>query len=147
MAADAWVLYNKAIEYIGDGTHDLDTHTFKIALFTSTYVPALTDTSYAALSGELAGSFGYTTGGETLAGVTWTEAAGVVTFDATNPSWIASGGDLVFRYAVIYNSTDAGTALLCYSLLDNTPADITVTDGSQYVIQFNALGIFQAAAV
>ena len=36
MTADAWVIHDKAKEYMGDGTIDLDADTFKVGLFLST---------------------------------------------------------------------------------------------------------------
>lgn len=146
MAADNWKVYNKAKEYIGDGTVDLDNDTFKYALFASTYTPALTDTSYTTISGdEVASGNGYTTGGNAAVGVTWTESSGTVTFDSNDPTWTASGGSIVCRYAVLYDDTDAGKALIAYSLLDNTPADVTTTDGNTLTLQLAATGVFQVS--
>lgn len=149
MAADAWIMYNKALEYIGDGTIDLDTHTFKIALFTSAMTPNVATQSVLAdiTANQLSTANGYTSGGATLGTVTWTESSGTVTFDADDPSWTASGGSITARYAVIYDDTPTSPAdpLLCYSLLDNSPADVTVTDGNTLTIQLNASGIFTVA--
>lgn len=146
MAADAWKVYNKAKEYIGDGTFDLDNDSFKCALFTSSYTPAATDSSYTTISGdEVANGNGYTTGGVALSSVTWTESSGTVTFDFSDPSWTASGGSIVCRYAVIYDDTDAGKGLIAMSLLDNTPADVTTTDGNTLTLQISANGAFQVS--
>lgn len=142
MAADAWKIYDSFKEKMADGTCDLDGDTFKCALFTSSLTPAQTDDSYTALTNEVANGSGYTTGGETLTSVTWVEAAGVATFDCADIVWTASGGDIVCRYAVIYDDTAANKQLVAMSLLDNTPADITITDGSALTLQINASGVF-----
>jgi len=146
MAANAWVFYNEFTEYIADGTMDLDADSFKIALFLSTSNAATpTLSGLASITNQHANANGYTTGGVVLGSVTWTRAAGVATFDCADAVWTASGGSLVARYAVIYNdtvTTPVADPLICYSLLDNTPADITVTDTNTLTIQMSASGIF-----
>jgi|DEB0MinimDraft_3_1074331.scaffolds.fasta_scaffold16546_3 hypothetical protein len=151
MAADAWKVYNKTKEYIGDGTIDLDAGDgyFSVILATSSYTPALTHSTYADVSAaEVANGNGYTTGGDFPGTVTWTEASGTVTFDSADPSWTASGGNIVARYAVLVHVA-AGTGvpqstdkIMAYCLLDNTPADVTATDGNAFTIQLAATGYF-----
>lgn len=143
MPAGKWKLYDTAKLNIGNGTTDLDTHTFKIALFTSSSdANTLTETVYSGLTNEVANANGYTTGGNTLSGVTWTQTGGTATFDATDTTWTASGGSITARYAVIYDDTAATKPLVCVCLLDTTPADVTATAGNTLTIQFNASGIF-----
>ena len=142
-AAGKWKLYHSAKEYIGDGTIDLDSHTFKIALFQSTSnANTLTNVNLGDLTNQVAGSFGYTTGGNTLGSVTWTNSSGTVTFDAADTSWTASGGSITARFAVIYDDTDANDCLLAVCLLDTAPADVTASSGNNLNINFNASGIF-----
>lgn len=142
MAAGKWKLYESAKEFIGDGTIDLDTHTFKIALFLSTSnCNTLTHDQLADLTNEHANANGYTTGGNTLGSVTWTRSGGTTTFDAADASWTASGGSIVARFAVIYDDTAAGDELVAVCLLDTTPADVTATTGNTFPITFNASGI------
>ena len=81
------------------------------------------------------------TGGEsitlTLAGTT------TVTVDiATDPVWTASGGSIVARFAVIY---EVSGNVLCYCLLDDTPADVTATDTNTLTVAANASGVFTLA--
>lgn len=146
MAADKWRVYNKWKEYMSDGTVDMDADTFKMALFTSASNAAtLTLDNFAALTNQVAGGNGYTAGGETLTTVTWNESSGTVTFDADNVVWTASGGSITARFAVIYDDTVATPvvdALVAYCLMDNTPADVTATDGNTLTVQINASGIF-----
>lgn len=142
-AAGKWKLYNAAKFGIGSGLIDLDSHTFKCALYTSSSnANTLTNTLLADLTNELANGSGYTTGGTTLTGVTWTNSSGTITFDCADPTWIASGGSLTFRYAVIYDDTASGKPLLCVCLLDTAPANITVPSGNQFIITINASGAF-----
>ena len=141
MTADAWLIYDTFIERLGDGGHDLDTDTFNIALFLSTSNCAtLTHDVLGDLDNQHANANGYLTGGQALDSVTWTEAAGTTTFDCAAEVFTASGGSIVCRFAVIYNT--AGDLLVANALLDNTPADITATDGNTLTITPHATGLF-----
>ena len=148
MAADKWIIYDTFKEFMGDGGIDLDTDTFKLQLHLSTYVPnRSTQELKADLTNEHANANGYTTGGVTLGSVTWTEVTGTITFDSADPAFTASGGSIVCRFAVILDDTPTTPLkpLVGYSLLDNAPADVTVTDANTLTIQINASGIFTLA--
>lgn len=151
MAAGKWKTYDFAKKYIGDGTIDLDeTTNWKMALFLST---SNADTLgvgtgiFADLTAEHAAANGYTAGGVALSGITWTRAAGTLTFDAADlaPGWTAAGGSIVFRFGVIYKDATVNTIvkpLLCVCLADTTPADVTTTDGNTLTWTMNASGLF-----
>ena len=149
MAADAWDFYNVFTEQIADGTMDLDNDAFKMALFLSTSNCAtLTLTGYASFTNEHAIANGYTTGGEALDNVAWTRTAGSTKLDCDNEVWTASGGSITCRFAAIYDdtvTTPVADPPVCYSLLDNTPADVTATDGNTLTIAIHASGIFTLA--
>lgn len=121
MAQGALTLFEEFSLNIGDGKHDLDTHVFKLALIDNTLAPAASDvTPILADYTEVTGT-GYTAGGETLT-ITWTEAGGVATFDATGDpaaSWTknASGPNDIF-YGLIYNDTEASDT--CVAFIDMT---------------------------
>ena len=140
-------LYHEFKKYLADGTIDLDTHTFKVMLTTSTYTPsAANHTVKADVTNELSTANGYTAGGEALGSVTWAETGagtGVFKFDAADTVWTASGAGITARYAVIYDDTPTSPAdpLVAYILLDTTPADVTVTAGNTLTLQWNASGI------
>lgn len=126
---------------------DVSTATFNVTLHSSSFVPdAEADVVYADVSNELSTANGYTNGGQALGSVTWTQSTTTVTLDALDTTWTASGGPITARYAVIravgtFNSqTDP---LVCYILLDTTPADVTATDGNPLTLQWNASGIFR----
>ena len=147
MAADAWVVYNEFKTNLGEKLFDLSSDTFKMALFLSTSNcgdAALATAQYTTLTNQHASAYGYTTGGATVA-PTWTESSGTVTFDTANAAWTASGGSIVCRYAVIYDDSATNKDLVCYSLLDNAPADITVTTGNTLTVSINASGVFTLA--
>jgi len=140
MAAGSWTFPSASRKKLIDGTFDLDTDTFKMALFLSTSNIGSGSTTYAGLTNEHANGNGYTTGGQTLTmSVTGTTT---VTVDCDDQVWTASGGSIVARFAVIYES--AGD-VLCYCLLDSSPADVTATSGNTLTIAINASGIFTLA--
>lgn len=145
MAAGNWQIYNEFKESMADGTLDLDGHTFYMALFLSTSNcgdVALATAQYATLTNEHSNANGYTTGGTTVGTGQWTRASGTVTFDVNDATWTASGGSIVARFAVIYSNTAGNKDLVCYCLLDSTPADVTVTTGNQLKVEINAAGVF-----
>jgi hypothetical protein len=150
MAADNWKRYNKFPEYMGDGSMDMDNDTFNLALFLSTSNCAtLTHDDYGDLTNEHANQYGYTTGGQALDSVTWTESSGTITLDSANEVFTASGGPITCRFGVIYDDTmssPVADGLVCYSLLDNTPADVTATDGNTLTVAMHASGIITVSA-
>jgi hypothetical protein len=140
-AAGAWTFTNGGRTKLLDGTFDIDSDSWKMALFLSTSNIGATSTTYAGVTNEHANANGYTTGGIavtlTLAGTT------TVTVDiSSDPTWTASGGSIVARFAVIY---EVSGNVLCYCLLDSTPADVTVTDGNTLTVQISASGVFTLA--
>lgn len=141
MAAGAWTFPNTARTDLLNGTFDIDTDSWKCALFLSTSNIGSGSTTYAGLTNEHANANGYTTGGIaitlTLSGTT------TVTVDiSTDPVWTASGGSIVARFAVIY---EVAGRVLCYCLLDSTPADVTVTTGNTLTVATNVSGVLTLA--
>jgi hypothetical protein len=142
MAAGAWTIYDQFSYKLGTKTVNLSLDTMKIALYQSTSNvgnKALATATYASATNEVANANGYTAGGAAAA-ATWVNASGTETFDCADVSWTASGGSIVARYAVIYDSTTGD--LIAYSLLDTTPADVTIASGSTLQLQINVAGVF-----
>ena len=140
-AAGAWTFTNGGRTSLLNGTFDIDSDTWKMALFLSTSNIGAASTTYAGVTNEHANANGYTTGGNaitlTLAGTT------TVTVDiSTDPVWTASGGSIVARFAVIY---EVAGNVLCYCLLDSAPADVTVTTGNTLTVAAHASGVFTLA--
>ena len=137
MAAGTWTFPNGVRQKLLNGQF-LDADSYKMALFLSTSNIGAASTTYAGVTNEHANANGYVTGGLavdiTFAGTT------TITVDiATDPVWTASGGSIVARFAVIY---EVGGDVLCYCLLDSTPADVTVTTGNTLTVAAHASGVF-----
>lgn len=139
------VLYNKWKLYLAT-VANLATDTFKIGLTTSSYTPsASTHYQISDITNEVSGN-GYAR--QTLGSVTWNEAAGTVTFDFTDPVFgPATPSSIVARYYFIYDdtTTSPADALVCYGLLDSSPADVTTTAGNSLTFNVNAAGLFTLA--
>lgn len=99
--------YATFIEGLGAGQFNLTTDTLKVMLTTSAYNPNQDTHKFVTdVTNEVSSSgTGYTTGGNTLAGVTWT-------YDAPNKRMVLGADAVVFtgvtlttRYGVIYKST------------------------------------------
>ena len=149
MAADAWDFYNEFTEFVGDGTIDLDADTFNLGLYLSTSNAAtLTLSGRAAVTNQHATANGYTQPGSDLDSVTWNRSGGTTTFDSADEVFTASGGDIVCRFAVIDDdtvTTPVADPLMAFSLLDNTPANVTATDTNTLTIAMHGSGIMTLA--
>jgi hypothetical protein len=148
MAAGTFTVLNKAKKKLVDGTFDLDTHVWKVALCTSTFTPTAafagtsTDARYADLTGEVVGT-GYTAGGATLASVTVVESSGTLTFDAADISWTSS--TFSAKWAVIYSNTDTNKGILGYFDIETGNGSGLSPANGTFSIVWNAAGIFTLA--
>lgn len=156
--ASELIVYPSAIKYMGNGVINLESDTFKIMLLTSAYTPNLAHTVLADINASpdpeivpvASPDNGYTTGGETLTGVTWTNTVSPAQaiFDAANVLWTSL--DATFRYGLIYalKTTTGSPAivnpLLAYILFNTAPADVVVA-GVDYEVRFTSNGLFTAA--
>ena len=143
MAAGAWTFTNGGRTKLLDGTFNVESDTYKMALHLSTGTqPAAAIVAWAELDdSEHANANGYTDGGIACA----LSLTGTTTVKAdidTDPVWTASGGSIVARWAVIY---EVGGNVLCYCLLDSTPADVTATDTNTLTVAAHASGVFTLA--
>tara|TARA_R110002110_G_scaffold297947_1_gene512001 strand:+ start:677 stop:1102 length:426 start_codon:yes stop_codon:yes gene_type:complete len=141
MAAGSWTFTDTGRTSLLNGTFDLDTDTFRIALFLSTSNLGATSTSYAGVSNEVATAFGYTQNAKSVT-LALSGTTTVTVDETTNPVWTANSGSIVARFAAIY---EVSGNILCYCLLDSAPADVTVTDGNTLTITMSASGLFTLA--
>ena len=144
MAAGAWVVVNAIKERMGNAEINFDTDTFKVRLYTSSSDLSATSDDASAVTNELSTANGYTAGGASVT-PTWTRSTGTCTFDVSDPSWTASGGSIVARFAAIVDETPTPDRVVAYCLLDSTPADVTTTTGNTLTLQISASGVFTLA--
>jgi hypothetical protein len=139
-----FTFFDEFKKYLGDGTIDLDTHTFKIVLSNSAPTPG-TNTVLADIT-QIASGNGYTTGGNTLGTVTWTETGsgtGIWQWTTADSTWTASGGSIAtFRYAVVYDDTPTSPADPLVGYLDYG-SSVTITSGNTFTVDVGGNGWFR----
>lgn len=144
-APSAITFYDIFKKYIGDGTLDMNTNTFKALLVTSTYTPSAAHAILTDITNEVANGNGYTTGGVTLGSLTFNQTSGVATWTTSNPSWTGSGAGFTARRMVFYASGTLNgvvNPLIGYMLLDSAPADVSFGAGNTVTVTMNASGWF-----
>lgn len=112
--------YGLGLQYLLDTPLDLETATVKLALATATYTPNQDTHDFRDdfTAAEVANGSGYTTGGVTLSGVTWSydAASQQVRLDFADPSWTFTA-NVTWRYAILYVDTagvDSTDPLIAY---------------------------------
>jgi hypothetical protein len=146
MAANAWTVHNEFKEMLGNGYINLDTDSFIAILATSaSNLNTATTAGYASVTSEVTEANGYLQGTKAVTSPSWTETSGTCDWDVADIVWTASGGSITARFAGIYDdtpTTPTADPIVCSTLLDNTPDDVTATDGNTLTISINASGVF-----
>jgi len=108
--SDPFNKFNAFVADVGDGKHDLNADTLKIAL--TNVAPVAANAVLGDLT-EIAAGNGYTAGGTAVGATAYSQVAGLATLTGGNVVFTAAGGSIAaFRYAVLYNSTAAGKNLI-----------------------------------
>lgn len=141
MAAGNWTFTDAARTSLLDGTFDINSDTWKMALFLDTSNLGAATTTFAGVTNEHAAANGYSAGGISIA-LTLSGTTTVTVDITTDPVWTASGGSIVARFAAIY---EVAGNVLCYCLLDATPANVTATTGNTLTVAAHASGVFTLA--
>lgn len=141
MAASTTV-YNRAREALLSAGINWSSDTIKCALLTSSYTPSLSHQFFSDVSASQVSSTGtgYTAGGATLGSKSVGANGNTYTARAAATQWTAGASGLTARYAVVYKDTGTASSspLICYVLLDTTPADCTATSGGTFTITWDA---------
>lgn len=108
--------FSGALLELGKGTHNLSSNTLKVGFITSVTTPTVADTdprwgtggSTNWSSTQVTPGGNYTTGGPTLASVTWTNVSSVPTLRATDVTVTQHASNPTnARWGIIYNDTSA----------------------------------------
>lgn len=112
MARGDFTVFEEFADQLGEEKHNFASDTLKLGIIDNTAAPTASDATptwsdYSANEVSTAG--GYTANGETLSGVTWTEAAGVATLDDTGNISLSQDGSGFTDgyYGILYNDTEA----------------------------------------
>lgn len=133
--------FNQFTKDLIDGKHVFGTHVYKIML-TNT-APVNTNSIKANIT-ELAGGNGYTAGGAVTT-ITGSTSGGVAKVVGTSVTFTATGPLGPFRYAVLYNDTQASPAKPLVGWWDYG-APITLAATESFVVALDAAnGIFTVA--
>jgi hypothetical protein len=129
------------------GQMDLLSDTLKMTLHTATYSPNIdTNEAFADATNELGTANGYTANGVTLTTKTmsYNATGNVTTFSCDDISWTASGGSLVFQYAVLHDDS-IGTGPPVKPLIGYIDCGAqTITTGNTFTLDITASGLFTA---
>lgn len=117
--------------------------TIKVALFQSTSNAAtLSNVDFGDLTNEVAAVNGYVAGGFAVTAKSLTLAGDIVQFQGSKVTITPAGGSITSRFAVLYSDTPTNKSLLGVSLLDDTPADVVMSDGVPFDLSPAATGWF-----
>lgn len=142
------VVFNNAQKHLDDDV-DWASDTIKVSLHSSSYTPSQSHEFFSSVTNELSTANGYTAGGATLGTKSVVVTGTATQYRAAATTWTAGSGEtLTARYAIVRK--DSGSAatspLLCYVLLDNTPADVSATN-ADFTITWHATdGVFKVTA-
>jgi hypothetical protein len=124
------------------GQMDLLSDTLKMTLHTSTYTPNIdTHEAFSSATNELSTANGYTANGATKT-LTYNATGNISTFVCDDISWTASGGSLVFQYAVLHDDT-VSTGPPVKPLIGYIDCGAqTITTGNTFTLDVTASGLF-----
>lgn len=142
MAAGAWTFTNAGRTNILDALFDVDSDTFKMALYTSSSNLGAGSTTFAGVDNEVGTTnTGYSAGGASVA-LTKSGTTTVTVVMTTAPVWTAGSANLTAKFAAIY---EVSGNILCYALLDSGGADVTATSGNTLTVGSNGGTVFTLA--
>lgn len=132
--SSSFVKYNCFVENLAEKVHNLASDTLKVAL--SNTAPDAAD-AVLADAAEISAGNGYTAGGNQTVQSSSSQTGGVYTLASADPAtWTASGGNIgPFRYAILYNATPAGGALIGYW---DYGSSITLNTGETFTVDLGA---------
>jgi hypothetical protein len=148
MAANAWIVYDKAKERILKGEAiDLDGNALRCELLTTNYTPSTTGHEFkSSVSGDITSSAQYPANGVLCSGVTITRSNGTITFDANDFNFSpTSSVTISAKYGVLYDDTTTSECLIAYCALSSAGDGAVASSNGTFQIQLHANGIFTLA--
>lgn len=140
-----WRVYDAMVEAIVTGQVNLLAGVYRCALcgaVSNAGDLTLPAAKYADLTHELPTASGYIAGGRPLFDPALTNVGGKQCFDLSDSRFYADGGDLVFRYLVVYDGGDPDKPLLMMAE-PTTGGTVTVPNGNTYLLKGHANGVFR----
>ena len=107
-------------------------------------VATMDPATYANMTSETPGNNGYTATGQAVTpSLSGNNSNPQTTFTTSNPTWTASANNsITARFGVLNDVT--ANKLVGFFVLDSTPADVSVSNGTPLIIQPGSSGLFQA---
>ena len=131
-------VYNKINQFVQDlanKKHDLSADTFKVML--SNTATVATNSVYGDVSGaEVANGNGYTTGGTAATITSSTQTSGTEKWILQSVVWTATGAVGPFRYATLYNSSQASPVKPLIAWWDYG-SSVTLANGDTFTVAFD----------
>jgi hypothetical protein len=142
MATGDYKTFDEALLASVNGTHDFDTHSFKMAICDNTTVPAISTASPNLSDFTEVGDAGNYTAGGTALTMAISEASGTLTVDTTtNPTYAADAdNDTDAYWGIIYNTTSSNAAVGFIDL--GGPVNMST---SALTVTINSSGLFTIA--
>ena len=141
MARGDLTVFEEFTKSTGSEEHNFSSDVLKLGIVDNTLTPVAsmaTPTWGDYSAGEVTSAGGYTTGGETLSDVTWTEAAGVATLDASNVSLVQNASGFTDAYwGILYNSTNGTGMAIGFVELDGPVSEQV----GPFLVAWHASGI------
>lgn len=128
----AFSKFNSTVADLATKIHNLGSDALKIAL--SNTLPTAAVTSLTGIT-QIANGNGYLTGGAAATLVSSAQVAGLYTLKLNNVVFTATGAVGPFQYAVLYNSTSAGTQVLGWW---DYGSAVTLGNGDVFTVAFDA---------
>ena len=145
MATGDLTIFEEFVDQIGEEQHNFSADTLKLGLVDNVLAPTAADATptwsdYSA--NEVSAAGGYTANGETLANVTWIEAAGTATLDADNVELAQNGAGFTdAHWGIIYNDTSGTDMAIGFVELGGPVSE----QAGPVNINWNASGILTVA--
>lgn len=128
--------YNHVMQRCANNGLNLELGNFEMLLTTALHVPDQENTVIGDINNEVVGN-GYAR--QTLTGVSLTRLNNVLTWNFDDPQFSAVGGDFTLRNWHIFETVSG--LLVAFGQIDDTPADVTVTDGNNLDCNIAAAGL------